>query len=272
MTAAIEKIISAILAFMIGLVGGAAPAIAPINQAAIVREAKDETNLGLIIEPGYKISIFADKLGSPRDLEFDPNGVVVVSIPSQGKVVALPGGQPKTVVEGLNYPHGIAFKNNKLYVAETSAVWVFDYDPQDYKATNKRKIIDLPSGGGHVTRSILIKDDKIYVSIGSSCNACVEADSRRAAIWVANLDGSDFKPFATGLRNSVFMTTDPKTGEIWATDMGQDNLGDDTPFDEVNIIREGNFYGWPYCYDNQVADQQMNKNGGRFDCSNFFRQ
>src|SRR3989344_3609193 len=43
------------------------------------------------------------------------------------------------------------------------------------------KITDLPSRG-HWTRTIRIKDNDLYISIGSSCNACIEDDKRRAAI------------------------------------------------------------------------------------------
>lgn len=255
-------------AFYKSNVKGVVPAIAPINQATTIKEAKDETNLGLSVPNGYKISFFAENLGGPRDLEFDPNGTLLASIPSQGKIVALPEGTEKTVADGLFKPHGIAFKNGKLYVAEENAVDVFDYDTKNFKATNKRKIIDLPPGGEHTTRSIMFtQNGKLLISVGSTCNACVEANNQRATILQANDDGSDLQLFATGLRNSVFMTTNPKTKEIWATDMGRDYLGDDTPYDEVNIIREGGMYGWPYCYNDRVVDGQMNKNGAIFDCS-----
>ena len=95
----------------------------------------------------------------------------------------------------------------------------------------------------------------------------MESDTRRAAIWWANLDGSDFKPYATGLRNSVFMTLNPTTNEIWATEMGRDFLGDDIPPDEVNIIREGKFYGWPFCWGDGNTDKDVNKGGTKFDCA-----
>lgn len=118
---------------------GAIPAIIPINQSAVVKEAKDETNLGLTIPKGYKISIFADNLGGPRDLEFDPNGVVLASIPSKGEVVAIKDGKKTVVATGLNKPHGLAFRDGKLFIADTGAVNVFDYDAGALKASNKEK-------------------------------------------------------------------------------------------------------------------------------------
>jgi len=189
------------------------------------------------------------------------------SLTSQGRVVAIPNGTTETIASGLTRPHGIAFTDDKLYVAQLNEVTLFEYDKENLKAFNPRKIIDLPGGGRHFTRSLLIKDGKLYVSIGSSCDTCIEKDERFAAIWRANLDGSDFKPFATGLRNSVFMAVNPQTKEIWATEMGRDFLGDDIPPDEVNIIREKGFYGWPYCWGEANPDKDFNKDGRSFDCT-----
>ncbi len=238
---------------------------APIPEEK--RITQNLTNLPLNVPAGYSILIYAKNLGNPRDLTIDPKGVVLASITGQGKVVAIVNGGAVAVAEGLNKPHGLAFSGNKLYIAETDQVAVYDYDLASHKAVNKRKIIDLPSGGGHFTRSLLVRDGKLYVSVGSSCDTCVESDARRAAIWWANLDGSDFKPFATGLRNSVFIATNPNTNEIWATEMGRDFLGDDIPPDEVNIIKEGQFYGWPYCWGDGNPDKNTNRNGAKFNCA-----
>lgn len=228
---------------------------------------QNNTQMPLKIPDGYSLSIYARDLGSPRDLVLDPNGVVLTSLTSSGRVVAVVGNTIVDVASGLNRPHGLAFSGGKIYIAETDQVAVYDYDLVNHRATNKHKIIDLPGGGVHFTRSLLVKDGKIYVSTGSDCNACIESDPRRAAIWVANLDGSGFRLFASGLRNSVFMALKPNSNEIWATNMGRDYLGDDLPPDTVNIIKDGANYGWPYCYGNKVTDSQTNPNNSKFDCS-----
>ncbi len=138
------------------------------------------------------------------------------------------------------------------------------YDYVGLKATNKRKIIDLPSGGGHYTRTILFMpppdQSKLLISVGSSCNVCNEEDWRRAKILASNADGYDLGLFASGLRNSVFMAIHPVTGQIWATEMGRDYLGDELPPDEINVIEEGKDYGWPLCYGKNIHDTDFNKN------------
>ncbi len=240
------------------------------NIADIIQSTKspgqNQTDLPLKIPDGYSLSVFARDLGNPRDLISDANGNILVSVTSQGKVLALLGDSTDVVASALDRPHGLAFSDGKLYIAETNQVAVYDYDATTHKASNKRKIVDLPGGGRHFTRSLLIRGNKLYVSIGSSCDTCVESDPRRASIWVANLDGSDFKPFATGLRNSVFLTLNLSTNDIWATEMGRDFLGDNIPPDEVNIIKEGQFYGWPYCWGDGNPDKDINRGGANFDC------
>jgi glucose/arabinose dehydrogenase len=255
-----------------------ATAPADRNIAQIIKEVvqngnetlppgENKTKFPLNVPDGYSVSVYAEGLNKPRDLVFDPKGTPLVSAMGEGRVYALFGGAQDVVAGGLDRPHGLVFAGGKLFVAEVKAVYVYDYDIELKKAINKKKILDLPSGSRHFTRSLLVKDGRLYISIGSSCDACVESDPRYAAVWSANLDGSDFKPYATGLRNSVFITLHPVTNEIWGTEMGRDFLGDDLPPEEVNIIREGAHYGWPYCYGDKVVDTKINPGGSRFDCS-----
>jgi glucose/arabinose dehydrogenase len=104
----------------------------------------------------------------------------------------------------------------------------------------------------------------LYVSIGSTCDVCVEQDDRYASILSMKPDGSDQKIVARGLRNAVFFDWNYVDGTLYAIDMGRDGLGDDLPPDEVNVIKEGAHYGWPYCYGNRLRDERMT---GEFDCT-----
>ena len=252
---------------------GARSAVMPAvgNIVETVKEknkapAINQTDFPLALPDGFSISIYAKDLGGPRVLAFDPSGTVIMSITGQGKVVAVMDADGNglteatgTVANGLKQPHGLAFgSNGKLYIAETDQVAMYDYDSFEHKASNKKKIIDLPGGGNHFSRTIGFgQDGKLYIAIGSTCNVCVENNSKRAKILVANADGSDLKEYASGLRNSVFFTWHPQTQEMWATDMGRDLIGDNIPPDEVNIVKYGNFYGWPYCYGKNIQDNSF---------------
>lgn len=252
---------------------------APPPTGTPPRPGTNTTGIPLTLPDGFSISIFAENIPGARAILFDPSSRMIVSQTKQGKVVALPDenvdGQADSIITlatGLRNPHGLEFncegnaavQRCTLFVAEEHQVITYDYEQGAPKLSNRKKIIDLPSGGGHYTRTLQIintsEGKRLLTSIGSSCNVCKEQDARRAAIYVSNLDGSNFRSYATGLRNSVFMRIHPVTGEVWATEMGRDLLGDNTPPEEVNIIKDGGNYGWPICYSNNVHDTQFDRN------------
>ncbi|MBI2103512.1 PQQ-dependent sugar dehydrogenase [Candidatus Woesebacteria bacterium] len=217
----------------------------------------------LKIPSGFRVGVFADLgSGKPRVLALDTNGVLFASITNEGKVVAMPdknndgkADEIISVLTDLNRPHGILFYQGYLYVAETDKVTRYPYDKSSLKTSLGQELFSLPGGGGHFTRTIKVIDNKLYTSIGSSCNVCAEKDEKRASIWVSEPDGSNLRLFAKGLRNTVFFTADSQN-RIWGNDMGRDNLGDNLPPDELNIISEED-YGWPYCYGQKIRDKDF---------------
>lgn len=223
--------------------------------ATLPSPAAAQSGPKLTVPPGFAIDVFADKVGSVRFMAIDPAGTLLVSEPSAGRVLALPdkNGDGKadsvqTVVTGLDQPHGLAFHDGALYIAETSRVQRFAYDPATMKATQPALLARLPSGGGHWTRTVVFgPDGRMYVSVGSSCNVCRESDKRRAAILRFNADGSGEQLFSTGLRNAVGLAIHPATGALWATVNERDWRGDDLPPDYVTEVREGSVHGWPDC-------------------------
>jgi glucose/arabinose dehydrogenase len=223
----------------------------------------------LQVPDGFRISVFADNIDSARMMIFSPAGVLLVSEAGEGKVVALPdtkhtgkADRTVTVLSGLNEPHGLAFYQGELYVAENDKVRSYDWDEANLRASNPKKLADLPSGGGHSTRSILFHNGKMYISAGSSCNVCIEKDPRRATVMQFNPDGSGQKIFAKGLRNAVGLALNPKTDTVWVTVNGRDWLGDDLPPETIyDLGKDGGDAGWPYCYGDRVPDSNFTKPG-----------
>jgi glucose/arabinose dehydrogenase len=216
----------------------------------------------LQLPPGFAIALFA-KTGSPRMMAFSPGGVLLATSESGGTVTALPdadhGGQATasvTVLKDLNGPHGIAFHNGQLYVAEVTRLVRYSWDEARLQASNPVVIAGLPESlGGHMTRTILFANQKLYVSAGSSCNVCRENDPRRAAVLEMNEDGSGVRVFATGLRNAVGLAFNERSSTVWVTDNGRDWLGDELPPDEIDDLGpQGGDFGWPFCYGNRVPD------------------
>lgn len=228
------------------------------------------------LPPGFEISIFAKGLGNPRVMAFDKQGSMLVSLTSDGKVVALPDnnndGKADSVIvllANLDKPHGLALQCPatglcKLYVAETNTLSSYDYDGGNFRAYNRNKLLDLPAGGNHTTRSLQLvyQDgrDQLLISIGSSCNVCHESDDRRAVILSYDISTGKSEIFAKGLRNAVYFSIQPGTDKIFVTEMGRDLLGDDLPPDEINILENGKNYGWPICYGKNVHDAIFDKN------------
>jgi glucose/arabinose dehydrogenase len=221
---------------------------------ALVEERPD----ALRVPPGFRIEVFARDLGRARFLALDPRGTLLVSVPRSGRILALPdddrdgrADRAAVVAEGLDLPHGLAFHQGWLYVAETGRVVRLRYDVSTRTAAGAPEVVvaDLPARGGHWTRTIAFgADGRLYVSVGSSCNNCEERDPRRAAVTRYDADGSGETRFATGLRNAVGLAFRPGTEELWATVNGRDWLGDDAPPEYVTRVEEGAFYGWPHCY------------------------
>jgi glucose/arabinose dehydrogenase len=244
--------------------------LAFLAQSGFAPAEKTRFDLAHLKAPaGFHISVFAEDVDSARMMVFTPGGVLLVSESGEGKVVALPdpkhtgrAARTVTVLEGLNEPHGLAFYEGKLYVAENDKLRRYDWDEPHLRATNPQKLTDLPKGGGHSTRSLLFHDGKMYVAAGSSCNACIEKEPQRATVMEFNPDGSGQKIFVKGLRNAVGLVVNPKTDTVWVTVNGRDWLGDDLPPETVyDLGKDGGDGGWPYCYGDRVPDSNFTKPG-----------
>ena len=209
----------------------------------------------LTVPQGFRAEVLAERLGAPRALAVDPAGVVLVSLSSTGRVVALvpmPSGRTEvvTVASGLQLPHGLAFRRGELYVAETGRVLRFRYDTRTRLASAPAPVVaDLPAGAHHWSRSIAFgPDGRLYVAIGSSCDVCREAEARRAAIMSYAADGTDPRTVATGLRNPVGLAFQPASGVLWTTVNERDWRRGGAPPDYVTAVAAGSTFGWPDCY------------------------
>lgn len=227
----------------------------------------------LKLPDGFRATVYAQGFERPRLMAVAPNGDLFVSDTGAGKVYVLPDrdkdGKPDDKIvfaENLNQPHGLAFHDNYLYVADTNAVVRFPYKTGDTKASGKaEKLVDLPSGGGHSTRTVVFgPDNKMYVSAGSSCNVCEESDPKRAAVWVYDADGKNGKPYSTGLRNAVGLEW--YDGVLYSTNNGRDMLGDNLPPEGFYKLAAGRNFGWPYCY-TLNGKQTYDKDFGRKNAS-----
>ncbi|HEX8718219.1 MAG TPA: hypothetical protein VF722_14720, partial [Gemmatimonadaceae bacterium] len=189
----------------------------------------------LTVPAGFTVRTFAQNLGGVRFLALGPDGAVYASIPGKNTVMRLAdvdgdGVADSSVlsVSGLNRPQGLAFHKGYLYIANTDGVVRVRLDANG-RATGEPESLNHFSGGGtHWTRSIAFgADSAMYVSVGSSCNLCVEKDSTRAAVMRYDEDGRNGHVFARGLRNAVGIALNPATGQIWVSQNERDNIAPD---------------------------------------------
>lgn len=228
----------------------------------------EQLSARLQLPAGFQVQYFAEGLKNPRVMRFTERGDLLVSSPGGGSVLLLERDRDgdghsdatRTLVAELSSPHGIDLHEGWLYIGEGGAIRRVRYDAEAGAVSGPLEVVvaELPVGGNHWTRTVRFgPDGKMYVAVGSSCNACNESDPRRAALLRFNADGSGYELFATGLRNTVGFDFQPQTGDIYGVDNGRDLLGDDVPPCELNKIEQGGFYGWPVAYGDRVPDPDL---------------
>ena len=250
------------LALALLAVGCTAPADLPaVSTFSPERVAFDESLLDrLSLPPGFAVTVFARDLGGVRVLVAALDGTVYASVPSAGRVLRLRDADGdgraetiETVLEGYAGVHGLALGNGTLSFATPTTVHAAplgaDGTPGDPTVVSS----GMPSGGNHQARGLgLAPDGRLYVSIGSSCNACLEESVERAALLL--VENGTRRVYAAGLRNTMGFDWQPATGALYGADQGSDFRGDDLPPEEVNRIVDGAHYGWPYAYGDRVVD------------------
>lgn len=165
-------------------------------------------------------------------------------------------------LDGQSQPFGMALLGDTLYVGNTDGVVAFPYAPGASRITAPgRRLLELRPGG-HWTRSLLASPDgrRLYVGVGSLSNIGekgMAAEEGRAAIWELDLASGQGRIFASGLRNPVGLAFEPRTGVLWTVVNERDGLGDETPPDYLTSVRDGGFYGWPYCYWGRTVDDRV---------------
>ncbi len=233
-------------------------------ESAVELMASAQSIEGVRVPPGFNIEVFARDLPSVRTLETGPDGQLYAVLSGEGRVIRFDidasRPAPVPIADNLNRPYGLAFHDGDLYVGEEHQV--VRLSGTDFR---QRTVVvpDLPRGG-HWTRELVFgADGMLYVSVGSSCNISEERDERRAAVSRYRPDGSGGRVVASGLRNAAGLAVHPGTGELWASQNERDNLGDDLPPEEINVLSDGSDFGWPYCFGRRLPNPEFRDQAGR---------
>ncbi|MBX3032988.1 MAG: sorbosone dehydrogenase family protein [Bdellovibrionaceae bacterium] len=226
------------------------------------------------LPPGFSISVLASDVPNARQMALSPGGTLFIGTRTAGNVYAIPNvvsnlaqgkktEKARTIATGLPMPNGVAFHQGSLYVADNSRILRFDDIEKKLDQPPKYRILrsDFPTDRHHGWKYIAIGPDGwLYVPVGAPCNICLEKNEIYASITRMTLDGKQREIFARGIRNTVGFDWDPQTKELWFTDNGGDNMGDDVPADELNHApKAGAHFGFPFCHQGDLRDPEYGK-------------
>ena len=226
------------------------------------------------LPPGFTIELLARVPGA-REMAFGARGTLFVGS-NTGSVYAVThdanGGRAtvRTIASGLRQPVGVAFRDGALYVSAVSRILrIADVESHLDNPPQPSVVSDqFPTDGHHGWKFIAFgPDGKLYVPVGAPCNVCEPDRDRYANIMRMNADGSGLEVYARGIRNSVGFDWDPRTGALWFTNNGRDNMGDDVPPDTLNVApKPGLDFGFPYCHAGTIPDPEF---GRKRPCTDF---
>ncbi|MFP4004942.1 MAG: PQQ-dependent sugar dehydrogenase, partial [Alphaproteobacteria bacterium] len=198
-----------------------------------------------------------------------PNGDVFLAQPEAGEVTLLrdADGDGKaemktTFAKGFKRPHGIAFVEGAVLIADIEGIWSLDYEPGDTRAEKRRRLTKRNAFGGapgnHWTRNIAVAPDNsaLYVAIGSMTNISEEPEPH-ATVQRFDMDGGNQTTFTAGLRNPVGIAFYPGTNHLYVVVNERDGYGDGMVPDYFTRIEEGEFFGWPYAWLGPNPDPKM---------------
>ena len=271
--------------FAISLALCAASCLAAVAQTPHALRYAPGKSITLTLPDELDIHIAASGLRRVRFFAQSPDGRMFatgmhdLSDNRLGSVFILEGWDEKThrfthvthYLDHLRNPNNLAFWTDPsthqswLYLPLTDKLVRYKYNAGDEAPSSEPEtLIRFPDyglsykyGGWHLTRSVAIAQvhgaTRVVVATGSSCNYCQEHEVLRAAIVSLDPDGSNPSLVAQGMRNAVDLhAVAALDGTLFATNMGDDHLGDQLPEDTFFAIDTTSAmpknYGWPACY------------------------
>ena len=258
----------------------------------------------LVVQGGFYAETIAH-VPQARQMAALPNGDLLVgTLANAGTVYIVPGAENAGGAQAASVfatvpdtkAHSVVYspQAGAIFIATTNHVYKVVYHLGDRTAqTAPASILNVRTGGippnsdgdVHTTTSLAATTSGLYVSVGSSCNACTEIDPTRAAILTTDFNGVVTGLAATRVRNAIALAVNPVSQAVWIAGAGQDCLPQGTPtcgsqndayftgrpFEWVDNLSGRNQatvdYQWPQCEENQRDRHSFNPLWTTSDCS-----
>jgi len=277
-------------------------AVAAFAQVKLIPQKvslKDGREFKLNLPAGYEIIPAAEGLNRVRFFAVAPDGRIFVTDMfdmndnRKGVVYILDAWNSKKgkfsavipFMTNLRNPNSVAFHTDKkgqdwFYLAETDKLTRYKFVKNSITQTGKPEVLmtfpdyglGYKHGSWHMTRSLAFSPGgKLYVSVGTSCDACEEKKNERdirGVILEMNADGSNRRVYARNIKNAVGIKW--IGNKFYATNEGVDHLGLDKPDDTFYELRDGADYGWAKCIQTNgkvTFDPKFSKRTQPPDCS-----
>jgi glucose/arabinose dehydrogenase len=163
-------------------------------------------------------------------------------------VIATQGAKPVEVVSGLDDPLGLAWYRGRLYVASVGRVDSYGgFDGRHF--TQHSRILDGPVAGGENNLLVMGTDGRFLMGVTATCDHCTPSSRYSGSIVSFRPDGSGLRLYASRIRAPFGLAYMPGTSDLFVSMNQQDDLGKRTPGDSLTLVREGEDWRFPGCYE-----------------------
>ncbi len=180
----------------------------------------------------------------------------------------------RQVATGLSLPHEIKTgPDGRFYIGEADRIQRFVL--KNRTMVDVETVVDhlpfVPDAYQHpLTSFVFLENGDLLVNVGSKTDACgdskgpcEEVSSVGLRLYSYSAENNDwdsrYELYATGLRNSMALAVH-SSGTILQAENSSDLPSAAEPYEEINVIQKGGFYGWPYCL-NRAFDQKKIPDG-----------
>jgi glucose/arabinose dehydrogenase len=237
----------------------AAVAVALLAAVSASASASAETGLvsigaGLRGPSGVRATVYATGLRNVSAIAVDSRGRLWATTSAASDhshdglyLVAHRGAKP-VLVAHVAEPLGLVWDGSTLFVAARGKVLAFTH-LSGHRFGKRTVILDGPDPKAANDTILVLPNGRLMMSVSATCDHCRQMSRYSAAIVTFDLDGSHLRVYASGIRDGYGLALIPGTTTLLVSMNQRDDLGGRTPGDWLAVVRQGQSWGFPRCWD-----------------------